>query len=199
MPTSRGGTEERAAGGGAVVPGRQVHAVAEDHPASGGDGPAWGLAAAAAAGHGLQSAQPAAGAGPSHPSGLVQSRSGPPRPRPPLPPLGVTPPGICSSSRAAATPTSPRAECSAVPPPRWVGGLLPTRSSAPKPAPRPCSFRVPRGHAPFLSGPQWPRPVPSGPQLTRRQGRVGWGWWSGSLPTLMPCWVGGASQAVRGS
>lgn len=52
-PTSGGGAEKRAAGGGAVVPGGQLHAVGEDHPPSGGDGPARGLAAAAASGHGL--------------------------------------------------------------------------------------------------------------------------------------------------
>ncbi|XP_059941843.1 beta-3 adrenergic receptor [Mesoplodon densirostris] len=51
----------------------------------------------------------------------------------------------------------PRAEGSAVPPQRWVGGLLLTRSCAPKPAPRPCSFRVgllvvPRGAALALTG-----------------------------------------------
>lgn len=51
-PTSRGGAEERAAGGGAVVPRGQLHAVGEDHPPSGGDGPARGLAAAATSGHG---------------------------------------------------------------------------------------------------------------------------------------------------
>lgn len=67
--TSRGGAEERAAGSGAVVPGRQLHAVAKVHPASGRDGPAWGLAAAAAPGHDLQLAVPAAGAWPSGRSG----------------------------------------------------------------------------------------------------------------------------------
>lgn len=49
-PTSRGGAEERAAGGGAVVPGRELHAVAEGYAAS-GDGPAGSLAATAARRH----------------------------------------------------------------------------------------------------------------------------------------------------
>lgn len=48
--TSRGGAEERAARGGAVVPGRELHAVAEGYAAS-GDGPAGSLAAAAAPRH----------------------------------------------------------------------------------------------------------------------------------------------------
>lgn len=84
-PTSRGGAEERAAGGGAVVPGRQLHAVAEHHPSSGGDGPAWGLAAAAAPRHGLPRTAPAARAWPSGSPGPSPCAS--PRPRPPLPPL----------------------------------------------------------------------------------------------------------------
>lgn len=86
-PTSRGGAEERAAGGGAVVPGRQLHAVAEDHPAGGRDGPTWGLAAAAAPRHGLSRAAPAAGAWPF-------GRPGPSRfalSRPPLAPSASEP------------------------------------------------------------------------------------------------------------
>lgn len=107
-PTSRGGAEERAAGGGAVVPGRQLHAVAEDHPTGGRDGPTWGLAAAAAPRHGLSRAAPAAGAWPYGRSGpsrfalsrpsLTPSASEPrrplgfvvaPAPRPHPPPRGI--------------------------------------------------------------------------------------------------------------
>lgn len=50
VPTSRGSAEERAAGGGAVVPGRELHAVADGYAAS-RDGPAGSLAAAAAPRH----------------------------------------------------------------------------------------------------------------------------------------------------
>lgn len=49
-PTSWGGAEECAARGGAIVPGRELHAVAEGYPAS-GDGPAGSLAAAATPRH----------------------------------------------------------------------------------------------------------------------------------------------------
>lgn len=49
-PTSRGGAEEGAARGGAVVPRWELHAIAEGYAAS-GDGPAGSLAAAAARRH----------------------------------------------------------------------------------------------------------------------------------------------------
>lgn len=102
-PTSRGGAEERAAGGGAVVPGGELHAVAEDHPVSGGDGPARGLAAAAAPGHGLPRVVPAARTWPSRRGSLAR-----PAPGRPFRLFLSTAPGICSSGCAAAPPASER-------------------------------------------------------------------------------------------
>ena len=125
-PTSRGGAEEGAAGSGAVVPGRQLHTVAEVHPASGRDGPAWGLAAAAAPGHGLPLAVPAARAWPS-------GRSGPSLLAPPTP----TPTPSASASRRHLGFVVPAAQQQQPLPPRlgrpYVRAILRSLSLGPPP------------------------------------------------------------------
>lgn len=130
-----------AAGGGAVVP-RRLHAVGEDHPPSGGDGPArvWLQLLPPDMVSRALSPQPGAWLGA---SGLRF----PPRPDLPFR-LRQTTLGIYDSRRAAASLPLPSAAGSRAPRP-------PAQAPAPgrpEPAPGHSSFQIPRSHAPSRFG-----------------------------------------------
>lgn len=181
-PTSWGSAEERAAGGGAVVPGGQLHTVAEDHPMSGGDGPAWGLAAAAAPGHGLPRTVPVARAWPSYRSSPAPPSSVQPRPRQSLPPGSLKSPGICSSSPPAAPPAAQLLPA--------LGFLCIPRWDAPyQPLP---AFGC--GTDYFFSSTFAPQSLPTSPA------GMGWRGWgaSGGMPRLVHPSVRGVSPRFAG-
>lgn len=176
-PTSRGGAEERAAGGGAVVPGRQLHAVAKDHPAGGRDGPTWGLAAAAAPRHGLSRTAPAAGAWP-------YGRPGPSR---------------FALSRPPLTPSASE--------PRRPLGFVVAASQLPHPSPhgspyvRSSTAQV-RGALPIVSRARVRTPTRFGPPLSlagasRHAGGDWLGAGAGGLCRSTPRGVGAVFRAVR--